>query len=93
MKQGRQKLTELIKKERSFVSHSFGLTTQKTEASFKVNVAVSQPLTEEQKLLISIAEDDVSKFQETAFSLEQIIQMKFESDMNVLNLAIDSSSP
>lgn len=43
-------------------------------------------------MLIAIAEDDVSKFQEIAFSLDQIIQMKFEADMNVLNLAIDSQS-
>jgi len=45
MRQGRDKITEMIKKDRSFVTHSFGLTTEKTQTesgeSFKMNVTVS----------------------------------------------------
>ena len=84
----------MIRKQRSFVTHSFGLTTERTGSQLKPDLSIDaqKQLTEEQKLLIAIAEDDRSKFQDVAFSLEQIVQMKFESEMNVLNLAIDSNS-
>ena len=40
MRMGREKLTEMIRKQRSFVSHSFGLTTEKTDHDLKVEVSV-----------------------------------------------------
>jgi regulator of sigma D len=95
MKSGREKITEMIRKQPSFLSHSFGLTTERTENSFggkKIQIMERQALTEEQTLLIAIAEDDVTKFQQVAFSLDQILSLKFEGEMNVLNLAIDSQS-
>lgn len=65
MKSGREKITEMIRKQPSFLSHSFGLTTERTENSFagkQIQIMERQALTEEQTLLIAIAEDDVTKF-------------------------------
>ena len=46
-------------------------------------------MSEGQKLLLAVANDDVKKFIELRIPSERLIKMTFEENMNVLNLALD----
>lgn len=46
-------------------------------------------MSEGQKLLLAVANDDVKQFIELRIPSERLITMTFEENMNVLNLALD----
>jgi hypothetical protein len=48
-------------------------------------------MTEQQRLVMAIAEDDVDKLKAFKYPSHVLISKRFEEGMNILNLAIDSN--